>query len=218
VNPSKISSQEITMKTDAFEADLHQTLARRAAEVPAAAGDRLRQHNYRPRGHSRVTVASTGLVIAALAASGGAYLAGVTTGSTGHVPAGAARLTGATIKLDGYQFALPAGFKATTTSCTPPARGGLEPARPLSGKYAAGAAAQGGCVEAVLSAASLTPPSWASPVQVGHYQGFVMSQPAEHRIALYVDISSTQRYHWLVITAKNLSQAQVIAIAAKALS
>jgi hypothetical protein len=53
------------MKTDAFEADLRQALARRAAEVPQATVDRLRHGNYRPRAHSPVTLAGAGLVTAA---------------------------------------------------------------------------------------------------------------------------------------------------------
>ena len=57
------------MKTDAFEEDLRQALAHRAAEVPQTAVDRLRRRNYRPRTHSRVTLAGAGLVAAAAAAA-----------------------------------------------------------------------------------------------------------------------------------------------------
>jgi uncharacterized protein (UPF0147 family) len=53
------------MRTDAFETDLRQALARRAAEVPGTTADRLRHRNYRPRAHSRVIMASAGLVAAA---------------------------------------------------------------------------------------------------------------------------------------------------------
>jgi hypothetical protein len=67
------------VKTDAFETDLRRALARQAAAVPAVAGERVRKHNYRPRRHRRAAAAGVGPVIAALAASGGAYLAGVTT-------------------------------------------------------------------------------------------------------------------------------------------
>lgn len=53
------------MKTDAFEDDLRQALAQRAAEVPGEAVDRLRNRKYRPRSRSRVLVAGMGVVIAA---------------------------------------------------------------------------------------------------------------------------------------------------------
>jgi hypothetical protein len=208
---------EITVNTDAFETDLRQALARQAAAVPAAAGERVRQRNYRPRVHSRAAVAGAGLVIAALAASGGAYLAGVTTGTTGGAPGATARLTGATITLDGYRFTLPAGFKATTTACTAPIRGGLAPSARVGSKFAAAASAHGGCVEAFLFAEQLTPPSSASAVQVGHHRGYVIAQPAEHRMALYVRISAASGGHWVVITAKDLSQAEVVTITARAL-
>jgi hypothetical protein len=53
------------MKTDAFEDDLRQALAQRAAEVPGEAVDRLRNGNYRPRSRNRVRVAGAGVVTAA---------------------------------------------------------------------------------------------------------------------------------------------------------
>jgi hypothetical protein len=205
------------VKTDAFETDLRQALAREAAAVPAAACERVRHRDYRPRAHSRAAVASAGLVIAALAASGGAYLAGVTRDSAGGVPSATSPLTGATITLDGYRFALPAGFKAITATCTAPIRGGLAPSATVGSKFAAGASAHGGCVEAALFSGKLTLPGTASAVRVGNHQGYVMAQPAEHRIALYVSIPAAGGGHWLVITAKDLSRAEVVAIAARAL-
>jgi hypothetical protein len=53
------------MKTDAFEDDLRQALAQRAAEVPGEAVDRLRSRNYRPRSRNRVLVAGAVVVTAA---------------------------------------------------------------------------------------------------------------------------------------------------------
>lgn len=44
------------MNTNELEDNLRETLAHRAAGVPAAAGDRLRQRTYRPRAHSRGTL------------------------------------------------------------------------------------------------------------------------------------------------------------------
>ena len=205
------------MVTDMFEADLREALARRAAEVPPQVGDRLRHGDYRPRGHGPVPVAAAGLAAAVLAV-GGTYLAGATGGSAGHAPA-AARLAGTTIRLDGYQFTLPAGYKPTSAPCTAPVRAGLNGTPvPGSALFAAGAAAHGGCVEAVLSGQDLTPPGWAVPVQVGHHQGYVMSQPRGDRITLYVDLSGAASPRWLVITAKQLSQIQVVTIATRALT
>jgi len=207
------------MVTDMFEADLREALARRAAEVPPQAGDRLRGGHYRPRGHSPAPVAAVGLAAAAaVLAAGGAYLAGATAGGPGHALA-VARLTGATIRLDGYQFTLPAGYKPTSAPCTAPVRAGLNGTPvPASAAFAAGAAAHGGCVEAVLSGQDLTPPGWAVPVQVGDHQGYLMSQPREGRTVLYVDLSGAAGPRWLVITAKHLSQIQVVTIATRALT
>jgi hypothetical protein len=52
------------MKTDAFEDDLRQALAQRAAEVPGEAVDRLRNRNYRPRSRNWFLVAGAGVVTA----------------------------------------------------------------------------------------------------------------------------------------------------------
>jgi hypothetical protein len=204
-------------EADMFEADLREALARRAAEVPPQVGDRLRLGDYRPRGHSPVPVAAVGLAAAVLAA-GGVFLAGATAGTPGHAPA-VARLAGATIRLDGYQFTLPAGYKPTSAPCTAPLRAGLS-GTPVPGgaAFVAGAAAHGGCVEAVLSGQGLTPPGWAVPVQVGHHRGYVMSQPQGDRITLYVDLSGAAGPRWLVITAKQLSQSQVVTLATRALA
>jgi hypothetical protein len=57
------------MKTDSFEADLRQALARRAAEVPGEAMERLQHRPYRLRTHARVRMVSAGLAGAAAAAT-----------------------------------------------------------------------------------------------------------------------------------------------------
>ena len=85
------------MKTDVFEADLRQALARRAAEVPDSAADRLRHGNYRPRAHGRTGgVAAVGLAVA--------LAAGVVTAtalpSHGHAPAGQTSLEGVQLLAD----------------------------------------------------------------------------------------------------------------------
>jgi hypothetical protein len=57
------------MKTDSFDADLRQALARGAAEVPGEAVERLRRRDYRPRTRRRAgMMASAGLAGTAAAA------------------------------------------------------------------------------------------------------------------------------------------------------
>jgi hypothetical protein len=207
------------MRTDSFEVELRETLARRAAEVPAEASDRLRRNNYRPRSRSRAGVATAGLAAAALVASGGVYLAEATVGpvSHRHASTGTPALTGATVVLAGYRFNLPAGFKTTTPPCI-----GQIPGWPqwvqVSGnqRFAAGASAHAGCIAAVLSADNITPPQIAAPVRIGRYQGYLLAQP-RHQITLYVDIYRSGKYHWLVIAANHLSFLQVSDIASRAL-
>jgi hypothetical protein len=205
------------MKTDAFEAELRQALARRAAEVPPAAARRLRHRDYRPRHHNRAGVAAAGLVSAALAASGGAYLAGMTAGGAGHAhrSAGTPRLAHATVTLAGYRFTLPAGFKTTAAPCAVHVRGLHGAPAPGSRWFAAGAAAHLGCVEAVLTAATLTPPPEATPVHIGRYQGYLLDTPQP--ITLYVRLPAAGHHRWLVIAAKHLSAAEVSQMAARAL-
>jgi hypothetical protein len=76
------------MTTDVFESDLREALARRAAEVPETAADRLRHGNYRPRAHGRSGgVAAAGLAVALAAGVTAAVLP-----SHGQAPAGQATL------------------------------------------------------------------------------------------------------------------------------
>jgi hypothetical protein len=62
------------MNTAEFETNLRETLAHRAAGVPAAAGDRLRRRTYRPRTHGRAALA-TAVTGGAAAVAAGAALA-----------------------------------------------------------------------------------------------------------------------------------------------
>jgi hypothetical protein len=57
------------MKTDSFEADLRQALARGAAEVPEKAVERLQHRHYRPRTPGRMKIAGAGLAGVAAAAA-----------------------------------------------------------------------------------------------------------------------------------------------------
>jgi hypothetical protein len=189
-------------------------LAVRAAEVPAETAERLRQLDYRPRVRSWVPAVTAGLAVMTLAVSGGAYVAATAASGTG-APASHPAPARPAIALDGYQFELPAGFKPADTRCTAPGRGGSPPAPAPPGRFAAGARAHGGCMQVMLSAGHIALQRPAVPARVGPYSGFVAAQPAEHRVALYVEIPSAGR-RWLVITALRLSAAQVISIAARA--
>ncbi len=210
------------MKTDEIEGGLREALARRAAEVPAQSGDRLRQLNYRPRGSVRPTAIGAGLAVAALAAGGGAYLAGGAAGGSApdRSSAAPAQPAGASIQLDGYTFKLPAGFRATSQHCATSARG--TSATAASARFAAGAAAHGGCVEVLFLTRPLRVPGDATPVKVGPYQGYaqVSPSPSRHpilRLAVYGELLGTTGTSELIISAKNLSENQVINIAARAL-
>ena len=57
------------MNTDEFEGNLRETLAHRAAGVPASASDRLRQRTYRPRAYGRAARATAVTAGAAAAAA-----------------------------------------------------------------------------------------------------------------------------------------------------
>ncbi len=212
------------MKTDNIEGSLRQALAQRAAEIPVQAGDRLRQLDYRPRSRPRLAgVLAAGVVVAALAAGGSAYLSGAGQ-SRPHSPGGSvAPPAGATISLAGYTFKLPAGFRATDQKCPPPS-GGTAGSAPAAGgtRFAAGAAAHGGCVEVLMT--SPAPQPSGDPVQVGPYQGYVVSVAASRQVTLQVEVPAVpgdqqaQGSRDLVVSARNLSQNQVIEIAARALA
>jgi hypothetical protein len=201
------------MKTDAFEDELRQALDDRAAEVPAAAVNRVRQRNYRPRGHSRVTLAGAGLVVAALAAWGGAYVAGAPGGS-GHAPAGVAEAAKTTVRLDGYTFSLPPGFKTGHGQCAAP-----KFAIPVkqSKQFEAGAVAHDACLQVVLTASALNHPSGAVAIPVGRYHGYLLRQPQAHGIILFTDISSPGNPRSLMVAARNLSENQVFNMVSRAL-
>jgi hypothetical protein len=203
-----------------IEGSLRQALAQRAAEVPAQAGHRLRGLDYHPRCRSRSAtagVAGAGLAVTALAVGGGAYLAGG--GPAAAHPATAAARTGSVITLSDYTFKLPAGFKPTTRQCAPlpPGPAGATTV-PGNARFAAGAAAHGGCVEVLLADTAVQPPAGASPVQVGPYRGFTVSAPGSQQVTLYVRVPTAQGDRELVVEARNLPESHVLQIAARALS
>jgi hypothetical protein len=136
--------------------------------------------------------------------------------STAARPARTAPRTGPVIRLAGYTFTMPAGFTAIARPCAPmPDRTGL----PMRGSnpFTAAASSTGGCLEAVLAAgpAAIIPHS-AQPIQVGPYQGFVSRRPAVS-VILYVKMPAAGGNHELILVARRLSAAQVVAIATSGL-
>jgi len=83
------------MKTDVFETDLRQALARRAAQIPGEAVQRLERLDYRPRARSRSMLAAS--AAAAVILLGGAGY-GLTAAFAGHAagPASSAKTTALT--------------------------------------------------------------------------------------------------------------------------
>ena len=131
---------------------------------------------------------------------------------------------GVTLRLAGYNFALPAGFQTFAGQCphaSSPSRKELKPHVWKSAK-----AVDGGCVEVevVLAAGTaVVPPSPAAePVPVGSYQGYLLTaSPATTQSStgetLYVVIPSAQGDGYLVLSALGLTPAQLITIAESAL-
>jgi hypothetical protein len=128
---------------------------------------------------------------------------------------------GVTLRLAGYDFALPAGFQAFDGQCSnssSPDRKELKP------HWKSARASDGGCVEVevVLAAGTAVVPPSAEPVPVGSYQGYLLTaSPATTQSStgetLYVVIPSAQGDSYLVLSAVDLTPAQLIAIAEAAL-
>jgi hypothetical protein len=131
---------------------------------------------------------------------------------------------GVTLRLAGYDFALPAGFQTFDGQCSNASRASRKELKPHVWKSAR--AVDGGCVEVevVLAAGTaLVPPSAAAePVPVGSYEGYLLTaSPATTQSStgetLYVVIPSAQGDSYLVLSAVGLTPAQLIAIAEAAL-
>jgi len=127
------------MKIDAFEDDLRQALAQRAAQVPAEAVDRLRSRNYRPRSRNRVLLAGAGVATAAAVSAAVAVTALL---PAGH-PAGhrssmqlaawtVVKQADGTILVKIREFRDPAGLQAILRADGVPASVELNPANPAS--------------------------------------------------------------------------------------
>jgi hypothetical protein len=143
--------------------------------------------------------------------------AAVALGSIGHGNPPASRshgphrfaLSGATIQLTGYRFRTPAGFKRSTTACA------SSPADAGKG-FAAAASADGGCVEAfyLISTSGPAIPPGATPVDVGSYQGYVVSQDGSDKSRLYVVLPGAGKY-WqaALLFSEGLTEDQLVAVA-----
>jgi hypothetical protein len=129
-------------------------------------------------------------------------------------------LSGPSIRLAGYKFRTPAGFKPATKSCisAPVAN---RP-RPSIDGFAAAASANGGCVELVylvaadwLQSHGLMPDA-ADAVEVGRYKGYFVSPQAPRKAStLYVDLPGAdgRRVVFLVLLSRGLTEAQLVAVA-----
>lgn len=157
--------------------------------------------------------------VIAIVAAGGAVALGVeharssgghdanTLGRGSSVP-----LSGTALRLAGYRFKLPAGFKTVTTPCAPTPRSTPGPPITVLGGFSAAASADGGCVQAALvDGPTYGPPALAQSVQLGSYQGFLSMQSSESE-TLYVTIPAKDGNHYLVLSAIGLSSAQLVAI------
>lgn len=145
-----------------------------------------------------LVLAGAAVVAAAIAlVSTGAF-----TGSSRHVA-----LKGAKLDFAGYHFRTPAGYKASSSSCTPNASGN---------GFAAAASADGGCVEmtVMISMNGSAVPAGAEPVDVGAYQGYLVSSDGSQQTRLYVVLPSLGNvWQALVLLTDSLTPQQLVAVA-----
>lgn len=124
-------------------------------------------------------------------------------------------LSSATIRLAGYRFRLPAGYKPSSASCAS-ASSGSGPT-PVLNSFAAAAAADGGCVEAAfLIGDDPSPPAGADPIDVGPYSGYLLSQGGAEESTLYVELPNAGgpgNPAYLVLLAQGLTLDQLVAVA-----
>lgn len=115
-------------------------------------------------------------------------------------------LTGPTISLAGYHFRTPAGFHASSSSCGPSA----------TDRFSAAASADGGCVEAffLISSSGSPVPAGSEPVDVGAYQGHLVSSDDPEQLELYVDLPPLgDQLQDVVLFGQRLTAGQLVAIA-----
>src|SRR5579862_2214849 len=189
-----------------LEAGEEDRIFERLVTAPRPAAGRL--------GSPRLRIAAAVCVAAAVAVVSSGVLSRAKPTATHQHPA----LSGSRITLAGYHFKTPAGFKASDTSCTPPATDAQ--AVTVLNSFASAASADGGCVGAFLLApgsASAPPatPADATPVAVGSYQGYYVSSDTTLYVALET-VNGPSTY--LVLYAQGLTEDQLIAVAQSGLS
>lgn len=207
-------------------------LAQADALVDAAEADRILERIVATNRLSpaRRTSRRAALVLVGAAALAVAATAAVLEGGRGAAPAPPSAghhpvaLTGPRIELAGYHFRTPAGFKASKSGCLSAPAAGMP--RPASDGFAAAAAADGACVEAVDVVAgdwlqSHDPiPDSATAVDIGRYTGYyVAPQASGGESSLYVNLphADAGRVVYLLLVGRGVSEDELIAIAVSGL-
>jgi len=160
----------------------------------------------------RVVLAlAVGAIVAAPIAvvSTGAFTSSNRSGGTHRVA-----LTGPKLQLAGFRFRTPAGYKTSNGSCVVHRVG---PVTVMNG-FAAAASAEGGCIEAffMIAVADARTPAQegATPVPVGAYQGYYMSENSSGESTLYVQLPKLgDMKQYLSLFAERLTEEQLVAIA-----
>lgn len=118
-------------------------------------------------------------------------------------------------QLAGYSLSLPTGYHAVSQNCpalTLPQDVNVGVRTLGQSPYAAAASATGACIEVIVAAGSLaTPPTGAQLVQVGPYQGYLVTNP--DNIELYVGLPAAEGQHALILYASGMSPDDLIAVA-----
>lgn len=220
------------MKALYQEDPLSHQLKRVTAEISATtrmASVPLADINHRPRSHSRSSAAGLALV-AMLVIGVGTYVAATGGTTTPHArplaSSSSVSLTGGSIRLAAATIRLPEGFHSQAAQCAPtPA--GLDAIPFVGTSYAASAAAGGSCLGAWLGGTAPVPIG-SKAVTVGTYQGALATDQATGFSTLSVTIPADLYLHLvssngatdpsatlnLVLSAKGLSTAELVAIAA----
>jgi hypothetical protein len=221
------------MMTDEIETDLWEALARCAADVPDHVGQRLRQRDYHPRGPRRKLISGLAAAAVVIVGTGTALITGRASNGV-HQPqqyassstSATVPLTGGTIRLADATISLPAGFQPVDIACSP-IPSGLGPSIQFfdSPPFAAAASSDGGCFEALL-ASHASIPSDTDSVNVGQYQGSVITDESTGVTTLYVTVPADHFFANpetvngepistidVVLTAKGLSADEVESIA-----
>jgi hypothetical protein len=152
-----------------------------------------------PRLRTAVVLVGAALALAVIGAAG----SGVFTSSHPQIA-----LSGAEIKLAGYHFRTPAGFRANA-SCAD------SPGTWLKGAGAA-ASADGGCIEGVVmvSTSGSAVPAGANRVDVGAYQGYLVPPDSSQKTTLYVVLPHLgTAWQALVLYSTGLTTEQLVAVA-----